>query len=394
MAERDKELLVQVKYGPQMLEVSLQKGNSVGDLNIALQKLTNILPRGQKLIHKGKVLTADMTLEMAGIKDKAKLMLLPSAGLQRGTIPPKTAAVPKKVAPSSALGRSAIEERLAAAAARYPSGGSKEAHISKAQEKARQEGWQKTGVVSLRDSNLQVLPDSVWAVGQSLRVLDLGGNLLSSFQPPASAGLLVNLQRLRLSSNALTDASIAWEALSQLPQLTALAIDNNQLTSLPPAIGQLKALRRLTVAHNALSSLAPELGSLHALEWLDVSTNNLRELPDSLGDVAALEELSACDNQIAAVPLSMARLDKLKILLLDNNALPSFPSDVLKGCSQLTTLSLHGNEVVVEQLRELPGWDDFNERRKAKYTKQLDFNAMGTSSGFDEGADTQRWHHW
>lgn len=47
------------------------------------------------------------------------------------------------------------------------------------------------------------------------------------------------------------------------------------------------------------------------------------------------------------------------------------PPEVLTGCAALATLSLHGNPVTAEELREMPGWRQFDERRRSKYDKQV-----------------------
>lgn len=40
----------------------------------------------------------------------------------------------------------------------------------------------------------------------------------------------------------------------------------------------------------------------------------------------------------------------------------------------------------IESLFQVEGWEEFDERRRLKYQKQLDFRAGG-SAAFDEGAD-------
>jgi len=57
--------------------------------------------------------------------------------------------------------------------------------------------------------------------------------------------------------------------------------------------------------------------------------------------------------------------------------LRAVPTELLTGCSSLATLTLHGNPLTAEQLRDTPGWAAFDERRKAKYDKQV---------GWGEGA--------
>ena len=48
------------------------------------------------------------------------------------------------------------------------------------------------------------------------------------------------------------------------------------------------------------------------------------------------------------------------------------PSAILKGCTALARLSLHGNPIIIEQLREADGFAEFNARRCAKADKQLE----------------------
>ncbi|GBG91496.1 hypothetical protein CBR_g52452, partial [Chara braunii] len=117
----------------------------------------------------------------------------------------------------------------------------------------------------------------------------------------------------------------------------------------------------------------------------------ISSMPDTIGSCIALQEVNLAVNLLSAIPASFGKLVKLKVLLLDNNSLTSVPSEVLQGCAELCTLLLHGNPLTVEELRQVEGWQAFDERRKAKYGKQLQFGVMGSTSGFDEGADAERW---
>ncbi|CAI5964008.1 unnamed protein product [Closterium sp. NIES-64] len=99
------------------------------------------------------------------------------------------------------------------------------------------------------------------------------------------------LQRLRLSHNSLTENTIAWEALTRLPNLMALALDHNQIGLIPSIIGQLSSLKRLALSHNALSSLPPEIGQLKNLEWIDAAHNRLGIIPSSMAECTSLAEV-------------------------------------------------------------------------------------------------------
>ena len=50
------------------------------------------------------------------------------------------------------------------------------------------------------------------------------------------------------------------------------------------------------------------------------------------------------------------------------------PGEILKGCSLLARLSLHGNPLTLEQLRSSEGFRDFNARRCASADKQVEYH--------------------
>lgn len=56
--------------------------------------------------------------------------------------------------------------------------------------------------------------------------------------------------------------------------------------------------------------------------------------------------------------------------------LKAVPPAVLTGCASLATLSLHGNPLTAEQLRETEGYAAFDERRRRKFDKQVGFGVV------------------
>lgn len=78
-----------------------------------------------------------------------------------------------------------------------------------------------------------------------------------------------------------------------------------------------------------------------------------------------------------AIPPQLGALTSLRTMLLDNNRLAAVPPALLTGCTALATLGLHGNRLTAEQLRETPGWAEFDARRRAKYDKQVGRGALG-----------------
>lgn len=105
-------------------------------------------------------------------------------------------------------------------------------------------------------------------------------------------------------------------------------------------------------------------------------------------------------------------LYSFQALYLNHNGLKCLPATLLKLCTRLSTLELHGTEITMDLLRQVcsyiivsekptyifgfffsyvillqfEGWESFDERRCLKVQKQLDSRA-GNSAAFDEGAD-------
>lgn len=67
------------------------------------------------------------------------------------------------------------------------------------------------------------------------------------------------------------------------------------------------------------------------------------------------------------------------------------PQRVLDNCERLSELSLKNNAVTVEELRELDGWQKYNERRVSRADKILESKTILGEASFREGADAERY---
>ncbi|XP_020086000.1 plant intracellular Ras-group-related LRR protein 8 isoform X2 [Ananas comosus] len=319
-------IIVHLKFSGRTLPLSVSPDSTVRELKTLIQPLTNVLPRGQKLIFKGKVLADDSSLRVQQLTNGSKLMLIASQGLHQGDGP---------------ITKDAITSPSTNTRAKLYG---KDSQIHKSQTviiKSRSERWRSTGVVALSESNLKAVPEEVWACGSSIRVLDISTNSIQDI--PIKISALKSLNKLILNANGLLDENISWEGLSSLKVLTLLSLNQNRITSLPSSIGNCRSLIEI-----------------------DLSCNLLAELPETLGDIC-----------------------NLKALHLRNNGIKFLPSTLFKMCSQLSTLDLHGTEITNDGLRQIEGWEDFDNRRRLKHQKQLDFR-VGSSGVFDEGADDNR----
>ncbi|KAL6967718.1 hypothetical protein U1Q18_033527 [Sarracenia purpurea var. burkii] len=359
-------ITVNIKFAGRSIPLSLSSDDTVRDLKSLLQPLTNVLPRGQKLIFKGKVLVDDLTMRSSEVSNGAKIMLMASQGLHQGDGPIR------KEAPASSNLR-----RMANA-----SEGRDKRDVTVG--KNQFERWKATGVIALSECNLRAIPDEVWTCGSSARVLDLSHNSVQDV--PATIGCLCSMQKLLLNANEILDDSISWEGLTSLKCLTVLSLNQNHLTSLPSALGALTCLRQLHVANNKLTCLPTEIGELTELQILKANNNRICTLPASMVACTSLVEVDLSSNLLIELPETFGNFQNLKTLELSNNGLKSLPSTLFKTCIQLSTLDLHGSEITMDLLRQFEGWEDFDKRRRLKHQKQLDFR-VGGAAEFDEGAD-------
>ncbi|KAL5077108.1 hypothetical protein RYX36_016092 [Vicia faba] len=358
-------ITISVKFSGSTIPISISPQSTIKDLKSLLLPATNVLPRGQKLIFKGKVLEDPVTLAASNLSNGSKLMLVASQGLYQGDGPvlKKTQVVPRT---------------------RKDNHSSSSNDAKKILVKNRSERWKVTGVVALSECNLEAIPDEVWVCGSSARVLDCNNNILRNV--PVEISQLTRLEKLLLNANNLLDESINWEGLRNLKYLTILSLNQNHLTTLPSVLGSINSLRELHVSNNELAGLPDEIGHLAQLEVLKANNNRMSKISEFIGNCHSLVEVDFSSNFLSELPEKFCSFNNLKALHLSNNGMKSLPSKLFKTCLQLSTLDLHNTEITIDLLRQFEGWDNFDERRRSKHQKQIEFR-VGVSRDFDEGAD-------
>ncbi|KAI8475259.1 MAG: leucine-rich repeat family protein [Monoraphidium minutum] len=253
---------------------------------------------------------------------------------------------------------------------------------------AREKAWRATGIVALPPGTKE-LPRALFddpALSDAVKVLDASGAGALTALPPELARLR-NLNRLVLPNNQLVSLPPELGALSAL---RVLSLDGNRLESLPPGVwGGLGRLETLSLSGNRLQALPPGLGALTALKALAAAGNDIACLPPDLGGCAALERLDVSGNpRLASLPPELGRLGRLKELLADGTAVAAVPPALLKGCAALQTLGLHGCPITAERLQETEGFDEFEARRRGKFSKII-AGGVAPSKGLDEGVDRE-----
>ncbi len=162
-------------------------------------------------------------------------------------------------------------------------------------------------------ADLDEFPEAIFSLADSLEVLNLSGNQLSSL--PADLPRLHKLRVLFCSDNRF---SAVPAVLGQCPQLEMIGFKANQIRHLPAAALPAK-LRWLILTDNQLEQLPSELGQCRQLQKLMLAGNHLRELPASLAQCVNLELLRIAANQLDALPQWLLQLPRLSWLAYAGN---------------------------------------------------------------------------
>ncbi|MBL0472652.1 leucine-rich repeat-containing protein kinase family protein [Aeromonas veronii] len=161
--------------------------------------------------------------------------------------------------------------------------------------------------------NLTEFPTEILSLKETLEVLDLTGNQLSTL-PDELAGL-GKLRIIFCSENRFTELP---EVLGRCPALTMVGFKANRITTVS-ARALPAGLRWLILTDNAIEQLPDELGQCDALQKLMLAGNRLRELPTSLANCRKLELLRIAANRIERFPEWLLSLPRLSWLAYSGN---------------------------------------------------------------------------
>jgi len=162
-------------------------------------------------------------------------------------------------------------------------------------------------------AGLTEFPTEIFDLADSLEILNLSGNALSSL--PDDLGRLHKLRILFCSDNQFTTVP---EVLGQCAQLSMIGFKANQIRTLPAA------------------ALPPRL------RWLILTDNQLAELPEELGACTHLQKLMLAGNHLTHLPASMAACTNLELLRIAANRFASLPEWLL-SLPRLSWLAYAGN---------------------------------------------------
>ena len=185
---------------------------------------------------------------------------------------------------------------------------------------------------------LTEFPREIFDLADSLEILDLSGNALSSLP----------------------------DDLPRLGKLRIIFCSDNQFTELPAVLGSCSALTMVGFKANRIRTV-PAASLPPQLRWLVLTDNQIEELPDELGRRPLLQKLMLAGNRLSALPASMAGLHRLELLRIAANRLTGLPS-WLPALPRLTWLAYAGNPFCAAQEVAAPtaaiAWADLTLEQK------------------------------
>jgi len=160
---------------------------------------------------------------------------------------------------------------------------------------------------------LTEFPREIFDLADSLEILDLTGNALSSLPDD-----LPRLRRLRI-----------------------IFCSENQFTGLPPVLGRCPSLTMIGFKANRIASV-PAAALPARLRWLILTDNLVESLPAEIGHCPDLQKLMLSGNRLRALPPELANCGKLELLRISANEFPELP-DWLPAMPRLAWLAFAGN---------------------------------------------------
>jgi len=163
--------------------------------------------------------------------------------------------------------------------------------------------------------NLTEFPSEIFSLANSLEVLDLANNQLSSLP----------------------------KELSSLKKLKILFLTNNNFESIPAIVADCPKLEMISFKSNKLTHVDENVLPLQT-RWLILTDNNIVTLPNSMGELIRLQKFAIAGNQLQQLPSSMKNCTNLELMRLSANQLTELP-EWLFQLPKLAWLAFSGNKL-------------------------------------------------
>jgi hypothetical protein len=175
------------------------------------------------------------------------------------------------------------------------------------------------GIKKLKiEENLEVFPEEIFTLCDSLELLDMSANRLEE----------------------LPD-------LSRLTKLKIAFFSQNNFKKVPDSFKKCHNLFMLGLKSNAIEEFEEDILPL-SISWLILTENRLSKLPDSIGNLVKMQKFPLAGNRLKSLPESMKNLRNLELLRVSANELSQIPQWI-KELPKLAWFSFSGNPCAVSR---------------------------------------------
>ena len=185
-------------------------------------------------------------------------------------------------------------------------------------------------------SNPQTLDALLAGQYKGIKKLKLSANLAAF--PLDVLSLFDSLEILDLSNNPLSSLP---NDFSRLHKLKIAFFSDCNFTTFPPQLAKCRSLEMIAFKNNHMTNI-PEGAFPRKLRWLILTNNEIKEIPAGIGHCHRLQKCMLAGNHLTSLPAEMAHCRKLGLLRLSSNHLATLP-DWLFQMPELSFLSFAGN---------------------------------------------------
>lgn len=189
--------------------------------------------------------------------------------------------------------------------------------------------------------NLSHFPEEIFSLADTLEILDLSHNALSSLP----------------------------KGISKLKKLKIAFFSDNLFTHVPSEFKECKNLYMLGLKANKIETFDEDILPL-SISWLILTDNKIRNLPRSIKKLQKLQKFALAGNNLSELPTEMAECKNLELLRLSANNLQTIPAWLL-SLPKLSWLAFSGNPCA--KISEIA-------------YKELDYNDLEVKELLGEGA--------
>ena len=183
--------------------------------------------------------------------------------------------------------------------------------------------------------------------------------------------LPVTLQEALLNPNEVTSLKVYdkngtqwYPELERLQNLTHLEMTTS-ITEIPDAISKLPKLESLRLENCSIQKISPQLAKLTELRDLDLFMNKLTEFPGVILELKNLKTLGIGANKISTLPDDINKLTQLERLSMSSTTITTLPESMI-GMKKLYIDSMVGEDKLSPEYKHLFDWEkrlDNNEEK-------------------------------